>query len=315
MDGLVLSPGVLGPLMLVAALALAVPGIIAVVRSAGVEERLRVRLQREPAGAGSKRDSEGTGPLARMASMLARLGERAAPKNDEQLSSIRFRLIRAGIVSRHGVPIFFAARLAGLVLPQLGLLLALPWIDGQELPDWFPLALSGLLAVGGLALPGIYLDRRIEAKERECSDGFPDMMDLLVACVEAGLSLDAAVLRVSEELKGRHGELSLQLKTLALEMRAGRSRKAAWRAFADRVGLEEAGSLATMLRQSEEMGTSLGQTLRVFSRDMRQRRILMAEEKAMALPAKMTVPLILFVFPVLLGVLITPAIIRFQSFM
>ena len=98
-------------------------------------------------------------------------------------------------------------------------------------------------------------------------------------------------------------------------MRAGRARKAAWRAFADRVGLEEASSLATMLRQSEEIGTSLGETLRVFSSDMRQRRMLMAEEKAMALPAKMTVPLILFVFPVLLGVLIVPAIIRFQSFM
>jgi len=133
------------------------------------------------------------------------------------------------------------------------------------------------------------------------------MMDLLVACVEAGLSLDAAVMRVSEELELRHVELSLNLKTLALEMRAGRARKAAWRAFANRVGLEEAGSLATMLRQSEEMGTSLGETLRIFSSDMRQRRMLMAEEKAMALPAKLTVPLLLFVFPVLLGVLILRA--------
>jgi len=183
---------------------------------------------------------------------------------------------------------------------------------GDENEKRFRLGLAGIVAVAGFQLPSTLVNRRIEARERECSNGFPDMMDLLVACVEAGLSLDAAVIRVSEELAIRHRELSLQLKTLGLEMRAGRSRKAAWRSFADRIGLEEASSLATMLRQAEEMGTSLGETLRICSSDMRQRRILMAEEKAMALPAKMTVPLIVFVFPVLLGVLVLPAVIRFQ---
>ena len=212
------------------------------------------------------------------------------------------------------MPLVYGARLVCLVVFPVAFFIAVPFLP-DNLPGWFPLAGSGFLALFGLMLPGILVDRRIQKAELECSDGFPDMMDLLVACVEAGLSLDAAVLRVSEELESRHRELSLNLKTLALEMRAGRARKAAWRAFADRVGLEEASSLATMLRQSEEMGTSLGETLRVFSSDMRQRRMLMAEEKAMALPAKMTVPLILFVFPVLLGVLIVPAIIRFQSFM
>ena len=139
------------------------------------------------------------------------------------------------------------------------------------------------------------------------------MMDLMVACVEAGLSLDASVQRVGEELETRHPIIAGHMKTLSLELRAGKSRKKAWRSFADRMNLEEAGSLATMLRQAEEMGTSLGATLRIFSADMRQRRILMAEEKAMALPAKLTLPLILFVFPVLLGVLILPAIAKMQG--
>jgi tight adherence protein C len=112
-----------------------------------------------------------------------------------------------------------------------------------------------------------------------------------------------------EELELRHPVISGHMRTLSLELRAGRARKTAWRAFADRLALEEAGSLATMLRQAEEMGTSLGQTLRVFSADMRQRRILYAEEKAMALPAKLTLPLIFFVFPVLLGVLTLPAVV------
>jgi tight adherence protein C len=289
----------------------AIPGLLSVLRAAGLSERIGVRLKRGQAG--------GSGVGARKSSpvldALSRVAERTAPRKGEQVSSIRFRLIRAGYTSSRAVPYFFTARIVGLVVPQIALFLALPRIGQMNLPGWFPLAACALLAIAGLAAPGIWVDRKIEEKTRQCSDGFPDMMDLLVACVEAGLSLDAAVMRVSDELHHRHPELSLNLKTLALEMRAGRARKAAWRAFADRIGLEEAGSLATMLRQAEEMGTSLGQTLRIFSNDMRQRRILMAEEKAMALPAKMTVPLIVFVFPVLLGVLILPAVIRFQTIM
>ncbi|NBC20262.1 MAG: type II secretion system F family protein [Alphaproteobacteria bacterium] len=290
----------------------ALPGVLSLLRAAGASERIGERLRR---GQGAAAAQAGSGDAKRSPVMEAvgRLAERAAPAEGREVSSIRFRLIRAGYTSPRAVPYFFAARIAGLLAPQLLLLLALPRLAQMNLPDWFPFAASGLLALAGLAGPGIWVDKKIDAKSRQCSEGFPDMMDLLVACVEAGLSLDAAVMRVSDELQHRHRELSLNLKTLALEMRAGRSRRAAWRAFADRVGLEEAGSLATMLRQAEEMGTSLGQTLRIFSTDMRQRRILLAEEKAMALPAKMTVPLILFVFPVLLGVLILPAVIRFQT--
>jgi tight adherence protein C len=193
------------------------------------------------------------------------------------------------------------------VIPQTALLFALPYFS--ELPKIAPVALSILLVLMGLAVPGKYLDMRIAQRKQACSLGFPDMMDLMVACVEAGLSLDAAVQRVGEELELRHPIIAGHMRTLSLELRAGRARKTAWRAFADRLGLEEAGSLATMLRQAEEMGTSLGQTLRVFSADMRQRRILYAEEKAMALPAKLTLPLIFFVFPVLLGVLTLPAVV------
>lgn len=307
-----LSSANIGLLVLAVALLAAAPGVVAIVRASGVASRIDLRLARRPATQGEGRsDSDAR---TRLADRLGSLAARAAPKNKGETSQIRFCLLRARYTHPQAVPLFYGARLICLVAFPVAFFVAVPFLP-DNLPGWFPLAGSGFLALFGLMLPGIIVDRRIQKGERECSDGFPDMMDLLVACVEAGLSLDAAVLRVSEELESRHRELSLNLKTLALEMRAGRARKAAWRAFADRVGLEEASSLATMLRQSEEMGTSLGETLRVFSSDMRQRRMLMAEEKAMALPAKMTVPLILFVFPVLLGVLIVPAIIRFQSFM
>jgi tight adherence protein C len=154
---------------------------------------------------------------------------------------------------------------------------------------------------------------RRQKREREYSEGFPDLLDLLVASVEAGLSLDASVTRVTEELDRRYPNLTIHLRMLVLELRAGRSRKEAWGSLADRLGIADARALATMLRQAEDMGTSLGETLGVFSQDMRAKRMLRAEEKALALSAKLTVPLILFIFPCLLGALLLPAGIRLMQ--
>ena len=141
----------------------------------------------------------------------------------------------------------------------------------------------------------------------------PDMLDLLVASVQAGLSIDAAVSRVGEELDRRYPRMAHHVHLMTLDLRAGRQRREAWGAFSDRLGLDEARSLATMLRQAEEMGASLGVTLSIFADDMRIKRMLRAEEKAMALPAKLMIPLILFIFPCLLGVLILPAAYRISQ--
>jgi len=167
-------------------------------------------------------------------------------------------------------------------------------------------------ALAGVALlgPDQVLKSRKRNREMEYSDGFPDLLDLLVASVEAGLSLDAAVSRCTDELARRYPQLVVHLRFLVLELRAGRGRKDAWTSFADRLGIEDARAFATMLRQAEDMGTSLGETLSVFSRDMRAKRMLRAEEKALALPAKLTVPLILFIFPCLMGVLLLPIVYR-----
>jgi tight adherence protein C len=172
------------------------------------------------------------------------------------------------------------------------------------------IAIAGVLAGIAIMGPDQVLKTRRTAREREYADGFPDLLDLLVASVEAGLSLDAAVSRVTEELARRYPNLTVHLRFLVLELRAGKARKDAWSAFADRLGIDDARQLATMLRQAEEMGTSLGETLTVFSQDMRSKRMLRAEEKALALSAKLTVPLILFIFPCLLGALMLPAIAR-----
>ncbi|MBU3922169.1 type II secretion system F family protein [Hyphomonas sp.] len=281
----------------------AIPGIVSFMRNRQADEDVNRRL--------SRRDKESPGEPRRTESRIGRavmgFADNAAPAEGAEVSAVRAKLNLAGFPQKNAVSRYFAARLVCVVIPQVALLFSLPYLAGY--PKYAPVGLSILLVLLGLSAPGMYLDSKIKQRKQAGSLGFPDMMDLMVACVEAGLSLDAAVQRVGEELELRHPVIAVHLRTLSLELRAGRARKTAWRAFADRMGIEEAGSLATMLRQAEEMGTSLGQTLRVFSADMRQRRILYAEEKAMALPAKLTLPLIFFVFPVLLGVLTLPAVV------
>ncbi len=298
-----LSGPLLAALLVFLAVLAAIPAVISLLRNRKADEDVRRRLQRRMPGEGgaARRNERSLGKA------VMELADNAAPSEGDEVNAARGKLNLAGFTQANAVSRYFAARFLCLVIPQIALLFALPYFSG--LPKYAPVAVSVLLVLIGLAAPGKYLDMRIAKRKQACSLGFPDMMDLMVACVEAGLSLDAAVQRVGEELELRHPIIAGHMRTLSLELRAGRARKTAWRAFADRLGLEEAGSLATMLRQAEEMGTSLGQTLRVFSADMRQRRILYAEEKAMALPAKLTLPLIFFVFPVLLGVLTLPAVV------
>ncbi len=301
-------------LLTVLAALVAAPGLISFIRQARRQDQLGERLERRGDAAAIASGPAKPKSPGFLDGLLASFAKNAkASGGDQGVSAIRFKLLQAGYLNDNAVAVYYGARFAGVVVPQVALLFALPQIQNLDLGSYAPLLVSGFLAIAGLAAPGVMVDRRISARRLECSEGFPDMMDLLVACVEAGLSLDASVARVADELGPRYPTLAYNLRMISLELRAGRARQDAWRSFADRIGLEEASALATMLRQSEEMGTSLGTTMRVFSSDMRQRRILSAEEKAMALPAKLTVPLIIFVFPVLLGVLITPAIIKIQQ--
>ena len=245
---------------------------------------------------------------------VKRLGERMAIQDPAQISTIRARLIQAGWYNREAVALYLGARGASLIVATGATMLTVPWaLSGIGGPA--AIAAAGTFAVAAILGPDQVVKARRRKVQIEYTEGFPDMLDLLVASVEAGLSLDAAVNRVAEEMGRRYANLAAHLRVLTLELRAGKARKEAWGAFAERLGIEEARSLSTMLRQAEEMGTSLGETLAVFSDDMRSKRMLRAEEKAMALPAKLMVPLILFIFPCLLGVLILPAAYRISQSM
>lgn len=280
---------------------------------------LRVRALRRSRLAGAAIATGRGGPVVeksggaiadQLLATVRRLGQQSAVRDPAKVSLLRSRLTQAGFYSREAPVIFLGVKAAALGVATLAVILTLPMLMGQKGGNFGALALSVGVSLAALYGPDFVLKNRKTVREREYSEGFPDLLDLLVASVEAGLSLDAAVTRVTEELERRYPNLTVHLRFLVLELRAGRARKDAWSAFADRLGIEDARALATMLRQAEEMGTSLGETLSVFSADMRAKRMLRAEEKALGLSAKLTVPLILFIFPSLLGALMLPAVAR-----
>jgi tight adherence protein C len=243
---------------------------------------------------------------------VRRLGDRIAIQDPAQLTALRAKLVQAGYYSREAAAIYLGAKATLMIAAIAGIVLLMPYALSKK-GGMGAIAIGAVFAIGAILGPDQVIKSRRTKREREYREGFPDLLDLLVASVEAGLSLDAAVSRVTDELQRRYPTLAEHLKVLTLELRAGKSRKDAWTAFAERLGIDEARSLATMLRQAEEMGTSLGETLAVFSDDMRTKRMLYAEEKAMALPAKMMIPLILFIFPCLIGVLMLPAMYRIKE--
>jgi tight adherence protein C len=279
------------------------------------ELRLRAirRGRLQGAGGGFQAVAGGRGSGGAIGEQLVagvrRLGQRDAVRDPAKLSALRTQLMQAGFYSREAPAIYLGCRAVALLVATLAVILLLPMMVGGK-GGMMGIFVAAVFAIAAILGPDRFLRQRRATREQEYRDGFPDLLDLLVASVEAGLSLDAAVSRVTEELVRRYPNLVVHLRFLVLELRAGKARKDAWTAFAERLGIDDARQLAIMLRQAEEMGTSLGETLTVFSQDMRAKRMLRAEEKALALSAKLTLPLILFIFPCLLAALMLPAAAR-----
>jgi tight adherence protein C len=170
--------------------------------------------------------------------------------------------------------------------------------------------LVGLGGIAGYLGPSLYIDKRIKTRKAEHQSGFPDFMDLLVVCADAGLSMEASLDRVGRELSASYPSLTANLHMTNLEIRAGRTMSDALEHLGDRLGIEEARSFATLIQQSAELGSSITEALRVYSDDMRHKRLSRAEEKAYALPAKLTVPMMVCIFPVLFVVILLPVFVR-----
>lgn len=248
-------------------------------------------------------------PDTQQKNILKTLGQHLTLPGANDISRIRFELAQAGYYNPSAVQIYHAGRVLFLFIPQFIMLLfvskmALVLSFGAIA---FIFCLSLLIS---LYIPILFIRWQIDKRRTECRNGFPDMMDLMIACIEAGLGMDAALVRVGHEIGGRYPTLRINLDIMNMELRNGRDRNEAMMSFARRIDLEEARSLAVMLKQAEEMGSSVGRTLQTFADEMRMKRMMKAEEKAMALSAKLTVPLILFIFPTILTMVLLPAGIR-----
>lgn len=241
--------------------------------------------------------------------LLTRLGEANKPTDAAEVSSIRHELVTAGY--RHAkAPILFmgAKLLSGLV--ALGIVILLP----EKLLGYPTVANQIVLYVGaasaGYFLPVLWLRHAVGSRKEKILDAFPDALDLMVVCVEAGLGLDAAISRVSSEIKFAHPELADEFNLVSLELRTGLARMDALKNLSRRVDLEEVNSLVALLVQTDKFGTSVGQSLRVHSDAMRTNRQLRAEELAAKLPVKLLFPLIFFIFPSLFVVIIGPGMVK-----
>jgi tight adherence protein C len=234
--------------------------------------------------------------------------ERIMPKSKAETSVVRTRLIRAGYRNDSAIKLFYGAK---FLVPVILVLLLLVSGIGHYSPLFFYCAALGL----GFLIPDFWLSNRITARQARISRGLPDVLDLLVICVEAGLSLDQALSRTAQELRTTRPDLSDELGIVVLEQAAGRPRADAWKNLADRTDVDSVRNLASVLVQSEKFGTSIARTLRIHSDTLRTQRRQKVEEQAAKTTVKLVFPLVLFIFPSIFLVTLGPAvIIMMESF-
>ncbi|MCG5075261.1 type II secretion system F family protein [Paraburkholderia tagetis] len=237
------------------------------------------------------------------------LSKLSAPKEGWEVSALRVRLMNAGWRTPGAVATYFGARtVLALLLPTV----AAMWMlggGGASSVTSFAVVLVSLVTFG-YYLPAFVLGRVVARRKRAIFEDFPDAIDLLTVCVEAGLGLDAALMRVAEEIKLRSVVVASEMELTLLEMRSGYAKEKALRNFALRTGVEDVDSFSTMLIQAERFGTSIGDSLRVLSDTLRTRRRMLAEEKAAKIALKLLFPLMFCIFPALLVVLMGPAMLH-----
>ena len=288
-------------------------GIMLAVRSRGAIKRRAAGIVEHSADVNSPRALRGSGQKA--VQRLLDYTTKYYGANEKGLGDmkvLRRRLVQAGFYDAHAVAYFFVARTAlalalGFAVFSLASILSAQ-LQGTML--WLATMAGG---IAGYIGPSMYIDRRFKARCEEHRTGFPDFMDLLVVCADSGLAMEASLERVGRELGDSYPSLCTNIHMANLEIRAGRTMSEALDHLGDRLGLEEARAFATLIQQSIELGSSITGALRVYSDDMRHKRLSRAEEKAYGLPAKLAVPMMLCIFPVLFVVILLPVIVRLST--
>ncbi len=272
--------------------------------------RIRERMDQVAAGGRPSKYAQvdadaGGGAMQRMAAPVARL---ATPDTEEEITRFRAKFMNAGIRARSAPMYFFALK----VVLALGLPLVM-WLGVQ----FGTIRMQGqtvmflLVSAAGLGyyLPNMVLGSMAARRKRELFEAFPDAIDLMVVCIEAGLSLDMALQRAAQEIGLRSPALADELQLVGIELRIGATRERAMRNLAARTGVDEISMFVSMILQADRFGTSVADSMRVHADDLRTRRQYRAEEAASKIPTKLLFPLLLTIFPAIMLVLVGPAVI------
>ncbi len=271
-------------------------------------EAVKLRLSLLDEGGGEKSLTGASEWQARVVKVVGPMAKLSAPKEGWEASSLRVRFMQAGLRDASWPVIFFAAKtVLALLLP--GLFVVYQGITSVELTLNTQVLILLLLASIGYYLPNMVLSSAMRRRQRELMEALPDALDLMLVCVEAGLGLDAAMNRAAGEIGLRSEALADELNLVALELRMGVKREHALRNLAVRSGVDDISSFVAMLVQSDRFGTNVADALRVQAETMRTHRRLRAEETAAKIPLKLLFPLIFFIFPSLMLVLMGPAMI------
>ena len=232
--------------------------------------------------------------------------EKVIPKSQAEIGVTQQRLIRAGYRSESAINAFYGAK---ALVPLTFAILVFATGVGKDNPFVMYVCALGL----GFLAPDFWLGRQIKVRQAKIRRGLPDVLDLLVICIEAGLSLDQATKRTTEELMQAQPAICDELNIVVLEQRAGRPRADCWKHLAERTDVDSLRNLVTVLIQSEQFGTSIAKTLRVHSDTLRTQRIQKVEEMAAKTTVKLVFPLVLFIFPSLFLVVLGPAMITMSD--
>ncbi len=238
------------------------------------------------------------------------------PQNKEEFSAIKLKLLQAGYYSKNAVRMYFFVQFTLGVLGLLGGVAYALIKMGQGEVSTQDLAMMIMLpGIIGYMGPKYYVTRRQGARQDAITNGFPDSLDMLLVCVEAGQSLDQSILRVSQELKSGFPDLSYEFEVVSHELKAGKDKTSVLKDMAERAGVMDIRSFVTVLIQSQQFGTSIADALRVYAAEMRDKRVMRAEEAANKLPTKMTLATMMLTVPPLLIILIGPSIYQISQSM
>jgi tight adherence protein C len=283
-------------LLVTVSVSTALIGIMMLLRPSRVDLRIRSLYLRGE-------DTGWTGTVAQLVGPFASL---SLPDGDWEHSLLRQRFLQAGIRRDDAKLLYFGLKTVLPVATGLSAWLLLRQIGVGGLSA---LLMTLVAALAGCYLPNFALALKVRARKREIFESFPDAADLMMVCVEAGHGLDGAMQRIADEIRHKSMALAEELYLTNLEMRAGAGRETAMRNLAKRTGIDEVSAFASMLTQADKFGSSIGDSLRVFSDDLRHKRLVRAEELAAKVPTKMLLPLVLFIFPSVIAVILGPAAI------